>query len=400
MPENPDPRPSGAEPNQSTTDTRPQARSAARRSHGGSRNRRRGPRHVNEGVGRFDGLGRGLKLSTIAVPFLAVMAAAAFFYFARPVLVPLATAATITYLLAPAVDFLTRRGLSRGLAVTAVLVVALSLFVGIGYVLLGEAYDLATRTPQYLQSLQTLLGEWREKLPPTFANALPASVDEVWQSLDLKDIAIVPKTFLSGLGWTLSLLVWCAMVAILAVFMLLDQPAMYRRIVRVMGADQESQVRETLQNINRQLEQFLIVRFGISAVLAVVVTIGLMILGVPYSYIWGPLTGLLNVVPYFGAILAAVPPIIVAMVDAGSLMAGVWVALFFLVVQFIEGNVVAPKIMGDRVSLNVVAVLAATLVWGWLWGPIGVLLAVPITAAMKLVCERIEPLRPIAVLLG
>jgi predicted PurR-regulated permease PerM len=351
-------------------------------------------------VGRFDGLGRGLKLSTIAVPFLAVMAAAAFFYFARPVLVPLATAATITYLLAPAVDFLTRRGLSRGLAVTAVLVVALSLFVGIGYVLLGEAYDLATRTPQYLQSLQTLLGEWREKLPPTFANALPASVDEVWQSLDLKDIAIVPKTFLSGLGWTLSLLVWCAMVAILAVFMLLDQPAMYRRIVRVMGADQESQVRETLQNINRQLEQFLIVRFGISAVLAVVVTIGLMILGVPYSYIWGPLTGLLNVVPYFGAILAAVPPIIVAMVDAGSLMAGVWVALFFLVVQFIEGNVVAPKIMGDRVSLNVVAVLAATLVWGWLWGPIGVLLAVPITAAMKLVCERIEPLRPIAVLLG
>jgi len=76
------------------------------------------------------------------------------------------------------------------------------------------------------------------------------------------------------------------------------------------------------------------------------------------------------------------------------------VLLFFVVLQNIEGNLVTPKLVGDRVKLNVVSILLATVVWGWLWGPIGILLAVPITAAIKVVCERIEPLKPISILLG
>jgi predicted PurR-regulated permease PerM len=121
---------------------------------------------------------------------------------------------------------------------------------------------------------------------------------------------------------------------------------------------------------------------------------------VPFAYVWGALVGLLNIIPYIGSVISAIPPIVMVMIHTQSFLPGVWVAVFILLLQQLEGNVVTPKIMGNKVQLNVVAVILSTIVWGWLWGAVGVLLAIPIAAATKVICERIEPLRPIAVMMG
>lgn len=370
------------------------------------RRRRRGPGRPASSTPRSPRpatIGRGVKLSVIAIPFLTIMSAAAFCYFARPILVPLVTAATFTYVLSPAVEFFVKHKVPRVVSVVIVLGVTMGIFGGLGYVLVDQAQGLARALPTYWDNLASMLGNWQDwlvSLPPQLQRLLPPPETDFWQQLDFKDFAALPKTVFAGLGSVLSFLVWGVLVGFLTLFMLLDQPEMYRRMLRAMGREHEEVVKSTMSHINHQLRKFLAVKLATSAGLGIVATIGLLLLDVPYAYVWGPLAGFLNIIPYIGAIISAVPPIIIAVVHTQSVWPGLWVLIFFLVLQNIEGNLVTPKLVGDRVKLNVLAVLVSTVVWGWLWGPVGVLLAIPITAAIKVICGRIEPLMPISELLG
>ena len=141
-------------------------------------------------------------------------------------------------------------------------------------------------------------------------------------------------------------------------------------------------------------------KFWTTAVLSLVFTLGLLLLGVNYPYIWGPLAGIANLIPFLGSVLGAVPPVIMALIQSDGLLKPILVIIFFTIVQLIESNLVSPKIMGDKVNLSPLAVLIASLYWGWLWGGIGIVLAVPITAALKVVCDHVETLKPIGILLG
>lgn len=371
-----------------------------------SRRRRRGPSRNDPAPhrsSRSTTIGRGMKLSVIAVPFITIMSAAAFCYFARPILVPLVTAATFAYVLSPSVDFFVRHRVPRVVSVVIVLGVTMGIFGGLGYVLVDQAQGLARALPTYWENLEVMTGNWQQwiaNLPPQLQGLLPPPETDFWQQLEFKDFAALPRTLFAGLGSVLSFLVWGVLVGFLTLFMLLDQPEMYKRILRAMGKENETIVKSTMAHINDQLRKFLAVKLATSAGLGIVATVGLLLLDVPYAYVWGPLAGFLNIIPYIGAIISAVPPIVIAVVNTQSLWPGLWVLIFFLVLQNIEGNLVTPKLVGDRVKLNVLAVLVSTVVWGWLWGPVGVLLAIPITAAIKVICGRIEPLTPIAELLG
>jgi predicted PurR-regulated permease PerM len=343
-----------------------------------------------------------LSLAAIATPFLAVMAAAAFCYFARPILVPLVTALTLAYVLSPVVDFLSRK-LPRSISVLLVVGVAASLLVGLGFLLIQQGRELAGDVPVYLQDLKTRLGEpegWPRHFPEPLSGMIRNALPELKEQLGAVDVAAVTGRLFVGLGSVLGFLAWSALVALLAIFILLDMPHMQQQLLRLMGPRNEPAMKAALDDIDRQLRTFLTVKIGISGALGVVATIGLVLLGVPYAWVWGPLAGVMNIVPYVGSLISSVPPVLMVAIERQSLAPALWVAAFLVLIQQIEGNVVTPKLMGDRIQLNVVAVLVASMVWGWLWGALGILLAIPITAAVKVVCDRVEPLRPIAVLLG
>jgi AI-2 transport protein TqsA len=347
-------------------------------------------------------LGHHLSLAAIAIPFLAVMAAAAFCYFARPILVPLVIAVTLAYILSPSVDFLSRK-LPRSVSVLLVVGVTAALLGGLGFLLIDQGQALARAVPGYWQSLRAYLGDpqgWPNQLPEPFASLLRSSVPDLQSQFGDFDFKALAGTLFAGLGSLLGFLGWSVLVALLSVFILMDMPHMRRQMTLAMGRENEPAMSAAMADIDRQLRTFLAVKIGISAIMGVVATVGLLLLDVPYAWVWGPLTGLMNIVPYVGALISSVPPIVLVIIDKQSVMPGIWVAAFVILLQQVEGNFVTPKIMGDKIQLNVVAVLLASMVWGWLWGALGVLLAVPITATIKVVCERIEPLRPIAVLLG
>ncbi len=183
-------------------------------------------------------------------------------------------------------------------------------------------------------------------------------------------------------------------------FILNDQHMLKNKLIRAFSKSKERTGVEIMEKVNKQIQGFLLVKFGTSFVLAIFLTLGLLIIGVNYAYVWGPLAGVLNLIPYVGPIIGAIPPLIVAAIQFKAWMPVIWVLILFLVFQNLEGNLVTPKLMGDKLNLSPLAILVSVMFWTWLWGAIGILLAIPITASAKVICDHVEALQPIGILLG
>jgi predicted PurR-regulated permease PerM len=139
----------------------------------------------------------------------------------------------------------------------------------------------------------------------------------------------------------------------------------------------------------------------ISFVTGFLVWFALAMVGVDFAITWGALAFFLNFIPTVGSIAASIPPIVLALVPFyPSFWPGVITLLALLTIQLSIGNGIAPKVLGDQLNLSPVVILLSLMFWGWLWGIVGALLSVPITAAIKIVCENIEPLHPISVMMG
>jgi predicted PurR-regulated permease PerM len=346
---------------------------------------------------------KGLKeldIQTILMPILTLMVGTAFFHYARPIIVPLIIAAALTYVLLPLVDLLKRLKIPHTIAVVIVMLVVIGVVILLMILLFGQIADFAEAAPLYkekiveaLNSFQQKFSEYLKYLPGGLSN--PQAID-----LDMKQLQNVTGYFFEGLGSLTSALGRILILFFLTLFMMIDSNLFQRKLKSTFGSKQMEATEEIIGEINRQFKGFIRAKFSVMIGLAVVVTIGLLIFRVKYAYIWGPLVGIMNLVPYIGSIVSAIPPIIVAGIQHNSILYMLWVALFFLVIQFTEGNIITPRLTSESVDLNTTAVLVSVMYWGWLWGFIGIVLAVPITVAVKIVCDHVEPLKPIGMMLG
>jgi len=343
---------------------------------------------------------RLLSLQAVAMPILALSATAAFCYYASPIVVPLVVAASCAFILSPAVALLKRLKIPHILAVVIVMLVAVGAFSVVLYLLVQQVQSLAAELPQYLEDLTKLAADLKESagvIQERFPNLIPDI-----ENLDLSPSALTgaSKYLFKGISSALSFVFSSFLIIFLTLFMLSDQEVLKRKLSRAFGESQEGVTKDILLEINYQLRGFLVVKFIVTVALAIVFTVGLLLLKVNYAYIWGPLAAVLNLIPYVGSFIGAIPPIIVAGIQTKAVMPMVWVALFFTVVQLLESNLITPKLTSDTIDLNPLAVLVASMFWGLLWGAIGVILAIPITAAIKVICDHVESLEPIGLFLG
>ena len=337
-----------------------------------------------------------LPLQSVALPFVAMAAATAFLYFASPIVIPLIIAASLAYILSPAVTLLRKIKIPHALAVILVLIVSFFIIGVIGYFLFGQVNSLVQELPSYWNTIVRYSAELLDKYQEFF----PQAQNLDWSSFQLKDFSGVTKYLFRGISSTISFLFSLLLVLFLTFFILNDQGLLKEKLIRAFSKSKEETGTEILGEINQQIRGFLLVKFGTSAALAVIFTLGLLIIGVNYAYIWGPLAGMLNLIPYVGPIIGAIPPLIMAAVQFKALMPVIWVLILFLVFQNLEGNIITPKLMGDKLNLSPLAVLVSVMFWTWLWGAIGIILAIPITASVKVICDRVEALQPIGILLG
>ena len=343
---------------------------------------------------------RELDIQSIVMPVLTLMVGTAFFHYARPIIVPLIIAAALTYVLLPLVDLLKKLKIPHTVAVVIVMLVVVGVVALLIVLLMGQISDFAAAAPTYKDKiLQTI-----DNLQQTFAKYLkylPGDLGNPQQfNLDIKQVQKYTGYFFEGLGSVTSGFARLLLIFFLTLFMMIDSELFQKKLKSVFGSKQSEATEEIINEINRQLKGFIRVKFSVMLGLAVVVTIGLLIFGVKYAYIWGPLVGIMNLIPLVGSIISAIPPVIIAGIQHNSVLYMVWVAIFFLVIQFTEGNIITPKLTSGSVDLNTTAVLVSVIYWGWLWGFIGIVLAVPITVAVKIVCDHVESLKPIGMMLG
>ncbi len=325
---------------------------------------------------------------------LVVFATATAFKAAQTVVVPLMIAWLLSYICGPVVNYLVGKKIPLGLAVFAVLILLLFVFYLGGIFLIGRVQSFVGEYPVYATKLQTIHNDLMYNLSEKMSIPDGTFTNINWMQEIGRWLVAVSGSLASFAGNMV-------MVLIFLVFMLLGKPYFKYKVAKAFPPDRASLFTEVTTSISRQIGQYLTVKVAISGTTGVLVWLSLTLLKVEFALTWGALAFFLNFIPSIGSILASVPPILLSIVQFyPSGWMPVLVAVVLLSIQMGMGNVIEPKIMGESLNLSPVIILLSLILFGWMWGIVGALLSVPIAATIKIVCENIEGLKPISVLMG
>jgi AI-2 transport protein TqsA len=294
------------------------------------------------------------------------------------ILMPLVLAVFLSIITFPLVQRLHRLGIHRALAVGMTLLAVLAVLSGPSLLVVTAIRQFASAVPRYeagLRATVTRSLEWlRDRNVDT--TTLTTYVDPA-------QVLNVMVTTLSGVATLLSL---AFLVVLISAFMLFEAADILHRRPTVLPAEW----RQHLARIAKEMQTWLWVKTLISFGTGLVAGIWVAILGIEFALLWGLVTYLLNYIPNLGSLIAAFPPALLALIQFGPVTA-VLVLIGYLVINVAFGSFLEPFLMGRRVGLSPLAVLLSVIVWGWMWGIPGMLLAVPITMGIKIAMENSSP---------
>ena len=364
-------------------------------------------------------LKRALPLFTGLAAALLVLVAAAILNLGRDIFVPVALAIVLSFVLAPAVRGLQRLGLPQGAAVPLVVLVAVGAFAGLAVVVGGQVAGLGADLPRYQGTIRDKLAALGSAgTDGTFSRALKA-LEEIGGELSrvggeaakpgaegapMPVVIREPGGFIGTLGGVLSPLLHplatTGLVVVFVIFVLAAREDLRNRLVRLVGADDMQHTTAVIDDAAARLSRLFLMQLAVNTAFGVVIGLGLWIIGVPSPVLWGALAGVLRFVPYVGAVVGAVPPLALAFaVDPGWSML-IWTALLFVVVEPLLGHVLEPLLFGHSTGLSPVAVVLAATVWTFLWGPIGLVLATPLTVCLVVLGRHVAGLSFLDVMFG
>lgn len=332
---------------------------------------------------------------------LAALALVAFLKLAAELLIPIVLGLLIALALEPIVAWLTRRRMPRGMASALVLVLLLLALGGGAYSVrdnLGDAVDalpsLIRRTRQKVEAVVSTrpLREVSRELRGTATETAPSGGNGL--------VAAGPAA--GRIGATLVAALGHATVLVFFLFFLLQSgPRMARRVVEAAGTpERRALITTILADVNVQVQRFLLVTAFTAGVVAAATWLVLVWMGVAYAVLWATLAGLFNSIPYFGPIVVSAGMFLVGMTQPGGVTQAWQMAGATLAITSLEGWLITPPLMGRAERMNVLSVFLGLLVWTWLWGAWGTLLAVPMLVVVKSLADHVEPLRPLGRLLA
>ena len=312
---------------------------------------------------------------------------------AEAVVVPFLLSVFLAMLAVPLLGWLRRMGLPRPLAILAVMLGLVVALVGVGAIVGGSVNAFTQALPQYQRRLTLLLVSAEEQLT---AWGVTVSVSTMFADL------IDPGRILQFAGGLLSTLAGILsdffLVFLTTVFMLTEAAGFPAKLQAAMGGASSRLIQ--FSGVMTQVHRYLVIKSAISLATGVILGTWVWILGVDFPVLWGLLAFLLNYVPNIGSIMAAVPPIMLGLIQPqGGVGLALTVAAGYLAVNLVIGNFVEPRLMGQRLGLSTLVVFLSLVFWGWVWGGVGMLLSVPLTMVAKILLQNSDELRWIAVLL-
>jgi len=309
---------------------------------------------------------------------------------AAGIIVPFLISVFVAIISLPLQNWLIYRKVPSGLAVFLTLIMDILIFVGFGFLIGGSVQGFSDRADVYQKNLVALIQSMNQYLHPL---GLRVSSTEIINYLKDNVFSIFKNALVQGVSVFTSLV----LVFLTILFVLFEAAGFAAKFERAMGHATDHKKR--INKIKRDIQQYLLVKTIVSLVTGLLVGISLALVGLDFPVLWGLLAFLFNYVPSLGSILAAVPPIFLAFIQFGSGRAIV-VAIIFIAINILLGNLVEPSLMGRRLGLSALVVFLSLVFWGWVWGPFGMILSVPLTMIIKIMLENTQDLKWIAVMLG
>ena len=310
---------------------------------------------------------------------------------AKVILVPFLLAAFIAIISAPPLFWLQRKGLPTWLSLLIVIIGVLFIGLLVAYLVGSSVKDFSRDLPVYeakLKQQTALIVGWLEKLGVDISDLALTKIFN--PSAAMKLVAVL----LNSLG---NVLANGFLILMTVIFMLLEASSFPTKLRTVLSDPQSSLTR--LDIFISNVKHYMAIKTLISLVTGIFITIWLTIIGVDYPLLWGLLAFALNYVPNIGSIIAAVPAVLLAIIQLG-LMRAIFAAVGYIVINLLMGSVIEPRFMGRGLGLSTLIVFLSLLFWGWILGPVGMLLSVPLTITAKIALDSRDDTRWIAVLLG
>jgi predicted PurR-regulated permease PerM len=366
----------------------------------------------------------GLALSNVMVGAVVV----AILYFTREVLVPIALAVLLSFVLAPLVRLLQRLNIPRFLAVTGAVAFALAIALSLATMVMVEVSQLGNDLPRYQSTLGEKVHNLRDAVGRAGllnnASSLLKSLDRELKGQEPSETAVPQQTLEAAQGrkpipvevhqpdpvaseTLVAMLRPLAMpfmttgiVVIFLIFFLFQREDLRNRFIRLAGSDDLERTTAALDDAGQRLGKLFLTQLILNALFGAVIGIGLAAIGVPSAPLWGLLAMILRFVPYIGAILAASLPIALAAAVGNDWTMAIWTLALFAVIEALTGQVIEPLVCGKSAGLSPVAIVVAASFWTWLWGPLGLLLSTPLTLCLVVLARHFETLKFFDVMLG
>jgi len=354
-----------------------------------------------------------------------LLIAIAALYFAREVLIPIALALLLSFLLAPAMLRLQRWGLRKTLAALVVVAHSFLGLIFIGWVGFGQAYNLTLELPAYRQNISTklrtltppglhrfgetqrMLGEVsRELIIPKPEQKSQTSSSEPKTSTQPIPVEVrrpepTPLEFLEKTARSvLRPLATAFVVLVFVIFMLLGREDLRDRVLRLAGSSRLYMTTQALDDAARRVSRYLLMQFAVNAVYGALVGLGLFLIGIPHLLVWAVLATLLRFIPYVGPWIAAAGPILLAIGVAPGWGKFAWTLGLYVVLEVVTANFVEPFLYSSSTGISAIAILVAAVFWTWLWGPVGLLLSTPLTVCLVVVGRYVPHLEFLGILFG
>ncbi len=335
---------------------------------------------------------------TIPLLVIALVVAGAALHIMQPVLLPFVVALFLSNIFRPLVVFLRKRHIPMGIALLLVMVLVAAVLFGVAMVAISSVQSLVAALPRYE-------ARWNNSILPGLEQLLASAPDAIQQQVktlqwqNIVQVSAILGVLYAGAGGFVSVLSGLGLILLFMLF-ILGGYGLFERKVRAAYPERADDFTAVLKRIDARTERYFITVTLMNLVSGVISTVILSAFGVDLALLWGLITFLVTFIPTIGSIFALALPILVAFLQFDSISTPIVVALTLVVVQFVWGSVITPRIMGSSLDLSPLLVLISLIFWGWVWGPWGMVLSVPITSMIKIALESVPATKPIGILMS
>lgn len=354
-------------------------------------------------------------------------------YFGKPVLMPLALAVLLSFLLSPVAEGLHRLGLGRNISVVFIVLFSVVLFAAGAYGIASQINALAGEIPAYKDNIRekvlslrqagkggTLEGiqktfrelkgelkkaEKEEKAAEQLEAAETASVEDHLEAENPMPVVVQEKAesgwaLPSAFGPLLEMVATLGLVIVLVIFMLLRRRDLRNRFIMLCGYTRMPTTTRALDEAGERISRYLLMQTIINTTFGLAAGIGLSLVGLPYALLWGFLSALLRFIPYVGPWLGAALPVLLSLAVFPGWLYPLIIIGIYLILELTANMVLEPMLYGQSVGVSEVALLVAVAFWTWIWGGMGLALATPLTVCLVVLAKYVPGMRPIHIIMG